>query len=165
MYSKYKKNINKLLSNIEILEVREWFVENITDMEWEGEIRLHLNVVVSDKYYKDKYNFLSYRHPINASTEYYKYDISEKNFNARFKEKLIKIVKHYVSSFLGITIGDIVVVNLITNATARGTGYGSGIIHYDSGRYMYYDEQVTDVNNYEYRPYRGNYFRTYRNTY
>jgi hypothetical protein len=88
MYEKEKKNINTLLKHIEIPGIIDWSVDNLCNMEFEGEIRLEL-MVIYDSYY--------------LSTIYRRtYD----DFDTIVQDTF-RILKHYVHSFLGLTIGEV----------------------------------------------------------
>ena len=55
MYDREKKNINKLLECIQVPGIHAWSVSDLRDMEWNGQIRLTLNVVIKSEYFRHRY--------------------------------------------------------------------------------------------------------------
>jgi hypothetical protein len=126
MYDRDKKNINKLLENIEVPGIRAWYVTDLRDMEWKSHVRLTLNVVIQSEYFR------------NVFVREWNTHFDTTNFEYGIKQKLIGLVKHYAYSFLGINIGDIKVVNLISYEMVNPTSY---YVHSDyTSRYTTYDE-------------------------
>lgn len=130
MYEKETKNINLLLKNIQVPSIVNWWVSDLRDMEWEGEIRLNLNVVIDSSFYEKKYV-----REWNATfdTSRYEYDM---------KQKIIGIFKHYVRSFLNLKIGDVKTVQLISYKIEGPTSYHSNysINGLQNDMYVSYDE-------------------------
>lgn len=95
MYEKEKKNINILLKHVEIPGIIDWSVDKLCDMEFEGEIRLEL-MVVYNSYFLSTTNRRTY--------DYFDTII----------QHTISLLKHYVYSFLGLTIGEVKINTLKT---------------------------------------------------
>jgi hydrogenase maturation factor HypF (carbamoyltransferase family) len=127
MYDREKKNINKLLENIQVSGLHSWYVSDLRDMEWKGHIRLTLNVVIKSEQFKHKFI-----REWNTS-----FDTS--NFEFSVKQKLIGLLKHYAHSFLGLHIGDVKVVNLISFEMVNPTNYYTSYSDYNN-LYTSHDE-------------------------
>lgn len=111
MYDRERININKLLECIQVPGIHAWSVSDLRDMEWNGHIRLTLNVVIKSEYFKHRF---IREWNTNFDTSNYEYGI---------KQKLIGLLKHYVQSFLDLHIGDVKVVNLISYEVLTPTHY------------------------------------------
>ena len=132
MYERETKNINKLLEYVKVPGIMSWKVCELRDMEmvwyteWEGNIRLKLRVVYDSSYYEHKY-IRGYRQSD------YQYDM---------KQRIIRIFKHYVHSFLGLKIGDVNTVELISYQMVNPTTNYYRYTNYDEnyfGQYSYED--------------------------
>jgi len=129
MYEKETKNINKLLEHVKVPGIMTWKVANLRDMEWDGQLRLELKVVYDSSYYEHKYRD---NRGWNFGYNDYEYDM---------KQKIIRIFKHYVHSFLGIKIGDVKTVELISYHIVNPT--------YNPYKYTNYDENFFGQYSYE----------------
>lgn len=130
MYERETKNINKLLEHVKIPGIMTWKVANLRDMEWGCELRLELKVVYDSSYYEHKYRD---NRGWNFGYNDYEYDM---------KQKIIRILKHYVYSFLGIKIGDVKTVELISYQILNPTFEPYKYTNYDEnyfGRFSYED--------------------------
>jgi hypothetical protein len=126
MYERETKNINKLLEHVKVPGIMVWKVGKLRDMEWDGHIRLELNVVYDWSYYEHKY-------PNYYQLSDYQYDM---------KQKIIRVFKHYVHSFLGLKIGDVKTVHLISYQFVNPTSNYYTYTNYDKnyfGQYSYED--------------------------
>jgi len=132
MYERETKNINKLLEYVKVPGIMSWKVCELRDMEmvwyteWEGNIRLDLRVVYDSSYYEHKY----IRGYLQSD---YQYDM---------KQRIIRIFKHYVHSFLGLKIGDVNTVELISYQMVNPTTNHYRYTNYDEnyfGQYSYED--------------------------
>ena len=123
MYERETKNINKLLEHVKVPGIISWRVSDLRDMEWEGEIRLTLHVVIDNNFYEKKYI-----REWNTN-----FDSSQYEWNT--KQRIIKVFKHYVNSFLGLKIGDVKTVNLISYKIVDPTMYYSTYNHYNNNDY------------------------------
>lgn len=91
MFETEKNNINKLLSNTEIPLIKHWEVSNLRELDefWgEGKIRLDLYVELNQDIFEKTELRFSY-------------------MRGALKQKLIKLFRHYVQSFLNLNIGDV----------------------------------------------------------
>lgn len=127
MYEKEKKNINKLLENIQVPGLHSWYVTDLRDMEWDGHIRLTLNVVIKSEYFKHRF------------IREWNTSFDTTNFEYGIKQKLIGLLKHYARSFLDLYIGDVKVVNLISYEMVNPTSYHTFYSDYNT-IYTSYDE-------------------------
>jgi len=130
MYEKEKKNINLLLQNIQVPGISSWYVSDLRDMEWEGEIRLNLNVIIDTSFYEKKF-IREWNTTFDTS-----------HFQHNVKQKIIGVFKHYVHSFLGLKIGDVKTVQLISYKNVSPTTYYSNysINGLQNDIYTCYDE-------------------------
>ena len=101
MFNKEEKNINLLLQTIDNSIIKNWRVSNLRKMEWEGEIRLDLHVVLNEKFLRDIY------------VREWNTPFDKPSFIEKLKHKITLCFKHYVHSFLGIKIGDVNRINFI----------------------------------------------------
>ena len=130
MYEKETKNINKLLEHVKVPGIMTWKVANLRDMEGDGQLRLELKVVYDSPYYEHKYRD---NRGWNFGYNDYEYDM---------KQKIIRIFKHYVHSFLGLKIGDVKTVELISYQLINPTKDYYTYTNYDEnyfGQYSYED--------------------------
>lgn len=123
MYKKETANINKLLEHVTVPGIISWRVSDLRDMEWEGEIRLTLHVVIDNHFYEKKY------------VREWNTDFDPSHYEWNTKQKIIKVFKHYVYSFLGLKIGDVKTVNLISYKIVNPTMYYSTYDFYNQNDY------------------------------
>lgn len=126
MYERETKNINKLLEHVKVPGIMTWKVGELRDMEWDGHIRLELKVVYDSSYYEHKY-----------ARDYHQSD-----YQYDMKQKIIRLFKHYVHSFLGLKIGEVKTVQLISYQIVNPTSNYYTYTNYDEnyfGQYSYED--------------------------